>query len=344
MLEIRDLDFGAGAPVGERQCQFQAGSLNVVLGRNRSGKTALCRLLAGLPGPATGRVLLDGADISALPPARRPVALVNQAFVNYPHWTVARNIASPMVAAGLSKTVIAEQVAGIARQLQLEPLLERLPEQLSGGQQQRLAIGRALAKGARVMVMDEPLVNLDYKLREALEAELAALLGKTLAAELDAGTVARQPTQDFTLIYTTTDPRDALLLADQVVLMADNRVLQSGTVDTVYSAPGSRQAAELMSDPAVNGIDEEGWLVRPEHLSLVAPEQDSACFTVTVDSYETNGSQTYLHAQYTDGSGPLRSWIAKLAGMHTFQAGEQVRLHARTQDLLCLPVPTAEPA
>ncbi|MFK7914487.1 MAG: ABC transporter ATP-binding protein [Pseudomonadales bacterium] len=327
MLEIHGLDLGAGSGVGETRCEFAAGSFNVVLGRNRSGKTALCRLLAGLPGPATGRVLLDGVDISALPAAQRPVALVNQAFVNYPHWTVARNIASPLIAAGHSRAEIAQQVASIAAQLQLEPLLERLPEQLSGGQQQRLAIGRALAKGARVLVMDEPLVNLDYKLREALETELAGLLGKDSVA----------PEQDFTLVYTTTDPRDALLLADQVLLLADSLLLQRGPVDLVYGAPGSRKAAELMSDPAVNAIDDDGWLVRPEHLSLTPRAADSTAFPVTVDSYETNGSQTYLHGQYQSRSGDLRNWIAKLPGMHRFDPGTQVTLHARSADLLCLP-------
>lgn len=326
MLEIIDLDLGASPPSDARSCRFESGQLNVVLGHNRSGKTALCRLLAGLPGPASGQVLLDGVDISAQTPAQRPVALINQAFVNYPHWNVARNIASPMVAARVAPRDIDQRVAAIAAQLQLEPLLERLPEHLSGGQQQRLAIGRALAKGARVLVMDEPLVNLDYKLREALELELAALLGGELNE------------RGVTLVYTTTDPRDALLLADQVLLLADHCLLQTGTAEAVYSAPVCRRAAELMSDPTVNVIDDHGWIVRPEHLSLESVDTADRAFAVTVDSAETNGSQTYLHAQYQGGSSVARDWIAKLPGMHRFEPGAQLTLHARSSDLLCLPV------
>lgn len=315
MLELQKLQLDAMQQSGLPTCRFESGTLNVVLGRNRSGKTALCRLLAGLTTGAAGRVLLDGRDLSELSLAARPVALVNQAFVNYPHWTVRQNLASPLRAQGRAKAEIETTVASVAEKLQLQAFLERLPDQLSGGQQQRLAIGRALAKGARVVVMDEPLVNLDYKLREALELELAELLSQ----------------EGVTLIYTSTDPKDALLLADQVLLLEDHQVLQIGSAEAVYLNPVSEAAAHLLSDPGVNQVNDQGLLVRPEHLHLQTPDGECESYGVNVEAVETNGSQTYLHGRYQQ-----RQWIAKLAGMHRFEAGTTVRLHARRQDLLQL--------
>ncbi|MGI9326678.1 MAG: ABC transporter ATP-binding protein [Pseudomonadales bacterium] len=315
MLELTALQLDSRQPSNLSVCRFESGTLNVVLGRNRSGKTALCRLLAGLTSSAVGRVLLDDRDLSELSPAARPVALVNQAFVNYPHWTVRQNLASPLRAQRRPRAEIESTVAAVAEKLQLQALLDRLPEQLSGGQQQRLAIGRALAKGARVVVMDEPLVNLDYKLREALELELAELLTE----------------EGVTLIYTSTDPKDALLLADQVLLLEDHQVLQIGSAETVYLNPVSEAAAHLLSDPGVNRVNDVGLLVRPEHLYLQAPDVEFESYSLDVEAVETNGSQTYLHGRYEQ-----REWIAKLSGMHRFESGTSVRLHARRQDLLQL--------
>ena len=232
MLVMHEIPLGP-CPVSHR---FAPGAITVVLGRNRSGKTRLCRLIAGLEQPASGRIELDGRDITRLPPGRRDVAMVYQAFVNYPHLTVFDNIASPLRAQRAGRDVIDARVTEIAARLGLSELLDRLPAQLSGGQQQRVAIGRALAKGARVLVLDEPLVNLDYKLREELEVELRNMLTDG----------------ELTVVYTTSDPRDAFNLGDEVVLLEEGRILQSGPPLAVYRAPASEAAANLMSDPGVN--------------------------------------------------------------------------------------------
>jgi glycerol transport system ATP-binding protein len=173
MLQLHNLILRAGDPPLDHT--FADGEISVVLGANRSGKSLLCRVLAGLATPHAGEVLFDGAPCGAAD--SRPVALVMQSFVNYPAWTVADNIVSPLIARGVSRSARRDRAKEIASQLGLEGLLDRFPHELSGGQQQRVAIGRALAKGARVLLLDEPLVNLDYKLREALRAELRALLG-----------------------------------------------------------------------------------------------------------------------------------------------------------------------
>jgi glycerol transport system ATP-binding protein len=208
MLELRALVLRAGDSAINHH--FANGAITVVLGANRSGKTLLCRIIAGLSAAAGGDCLLDGANMPA--GGGRPVALVNQAFVNYPAWTVADNVASPLIARGVDKATRQARSREIAARLGLGELLDRYPHELSGGQQQRVAIGRALAKGARVLVLDEPLVNLDYKLREALRDELRDVLRA----------------EGLTVIYTTTDPVDAFAMANEVVLMEDHTFVQVG--------------------------------------------------------------------------------------------------------------------
>lgn len=294
---------------------FDTATITVVLGRNASGKTLLARIVAGLESPAAGRLLLDDRDLADEPPGKRRVALVNQAFVNYPHWTVARNIASPMVAAGAEPWAIEAKVVELARQLQLDGLLDRLPESLSGGQQQRLAIGRALAKGATVLVMDEPLVNLDFKLREALMLELRALLHD----------------QQLTVIYTSSDPRDAFAMGDEVVLLADHALVQAGEPLDVYSRPCSPVAADLMSDPGVNRQQFDGHLqlVRPEHLHLAPDDKRDHAFAAVVMSRETNGSETFLHCEVGGAH-----WVARLDGLVDVADNESITLYAAAQSVL----------
>ncbi|MEE8041634.1 MAG: ATP-binding cassette domain-containing protein, partial [Pseudomonadales bacterium] len=191
--------------------EFSAGSINVVLGRNHSGKTALCRLLAGLPTPATAKVSINGTEQTSGVDRSWPVTMVYQAFVNYPNWNVADNIASPLKAGALGRlsgSEIDRRVRELAAKVRIEELLHRMPHELSGGQQQRLAIARALAREPQVLVMDEPLVNIDYKLREELAGELKLLVEET----------------DTCLVYSTSDPRDALSLGDLTVLLQDGEV------------------------------------------------------------------------------------------------------------------------
>ncbi len=292
----------------------------MVLGRNRSGKSRLCRVIAGLEPAAGGRVELDGKDQSRKSPGRRSVALVYQAFVNYPNLSVFDNIASPLRAQRRPAAEVRERVRTIARQLQLDALLERLPAALSGGQQQRLAIGRALAKSARVLVLDEPLVNLDYKLREALEFELRAMLRA----------------EDLAVIYTTSDPRDAFNLGDEVVLLDRGCKLQSGTPLEVYERPLTLAAADLMSDPGVNSLIEAGQAcaVRPEHLTLNPEGADSRAFQMQVLSVETNGSETYLH-----GTVEGLHWVARLRGLHRVGSGQTASLYAPREAVLRFPLP-----
>ncbi len=296
---------------------FPAGSITVVLGANRSGKTDLCRLIAGLHTRARGEVRLDDDDLGQLAPRRRPVSLVYQDFVNYPNLTVAENIASPMRAKRLAAPTRRARVDELAARLQISDLLDRYPHQLSGGQQQRLAIARALAKDARVVLLDEPLVNLDFKLREALEYELRDLLRAS-------GTV---------VIYTSSDPRDAFALGDELLLLAAGTKIQSGPPLEVYREPGSFVAMELLADPGINRFEHAGadCALRPEHVYVeaAAPGTDTVDFDMHVTAYETSGDESFIHGQVQG-----RSWVVRARGMHDLRRGSTVALSARVSDVV----------
>ena len=321
MLQLSQIQLTPGAEVFEHD--FRAGTLTVVLGRNRSGKTNLCRLIAGLACSATGRVVLNDQELSGLRPQSRSVAVVFQAFVNYPNWTVAENITSPMRAQGMSRRDREARAKQLAEVLGLEALLQRLPNELSGGQQQRLAIARAMAQQAQVLVLDEPLVNLDYKLRETLVLELQSLLQQS-------GT---------TVIYTSTDPKDAFALGDEVVLLDEHTKLQSGTPLEVYRHPQSFVAADLMSDPGVNPFTTKATMVaaarqaavRPEHVYLASspPAGEVSEFQMQVLGLETSGDETFIH-----GAVETKRWVVRCPGMVQVSAGQTLPVIVRNDDIM----------
>lgn len=306
MLQLNDLRLAPeSVPV---RLQFAKGQIAVVLGRNNSGKTNLLRLIAGLPTRAKGSVSVGDQPLSQLPTGDRPVGFVFQAFVNYPHWNARRNIESPLIAKGVSRTDRQRRVEQIAQTLQIEDLLERLPAELSGGQQQRLAIGRALASDAQVLLLDEPFVNLDFRLRERLTTELAELLRLT-------GT---------TVVFASSDARDAFALGDSVALLDQQQVLQTGDPLSVYREPLSLRAADLFSEPGVNWLYSGAHfeVVRPEHMAL-EPSALSTGFgeplryVIRVSAIETNGSHTFVQGELRSPMAANTSpvWVARLTGM-----------------------------
>ncbi|HEY0330193.1 MAG TPA: ABC transporter ATP-binding protein, partial [Rhodopseudomonas sp.] len=218
---------------------LERGTLTVLLGPTLSGKTSIMRLLAGLDKPTHGKVLVDGADVTGVDVRKRSVAMVYQQFINYPSLSVYENIASPLRVQRQPRAEIARKVEEAAKLLKLEPYLKRTPMQLSGGQQQRTAIARALVKGADLVLLDEPLANLDYKLREELREELPRLFAETGAI----------------LVYATTEPMEALLLGGRTTTLWEGRVTQSGPAAHVYRHPANLAAARVFSDPPMNELD-----------------------------------------------------------------------------------------
>src|SRR6202140_2149329 len=194
------------------------------------------RLLAGLDKPATGRVLVDGKDVTGIDVRKRSVAMVYQQFINYPSLSVYENIASPLRVQGKPRSEIDRRVQEAAKLLKLEPYLTRLPLSLSGGQQQRTAIARALVKDAQLVLLDEPLANLDYKLREELRTELPRFFGGK-------GTI---------FVYATTEPSEALLLGGNTATLREGTVTQFGPTPEVYRTPKDKATARIFSDPPMN--------------------------------------------------------------------------------------------
>ena len=232
---------GAIPYISDVSLTLEPGTLSVLLGPTLSGKTSLMRLLAGLDAPTRGRVVVNGHDVTGIDVRERSVAMVYQQFVNYPSLTVFENIASPLRVQGRPNEEVERRVQETARLLRLQPYLDRMPLALSGGQQQRTAIARALVKGADLVLLDEPLANLDYKLREELRAELPRIFEVSGAI----------------FVYATTEPTEALLLGGRAICMSEGRALQVGDTPSVYRRPDSLKVAELFSDPPLNVVQIE---------------------------------------------------------------------------------------
>jgi glycerol transport system ATP-binding protein len=312
-------------------------AVTVLLGATQAGKTTLMRLMAGLDVPSKGRVKADGIDVTGRPVRERNVAMVYQQFINYPSMTVADNIASPLRLRGGhdTKAGIDARVAELAAKLHIEPFLKRLPAELSGGQQQRVALARALAKNAPLMLLDEPLVNLDYKLREELRDELTLLFA--------AGT--------STVVYATTEPTEALLLGGYTAVMDAGELLQYGPTAEVFHRPKSIRVARAFSDPPMNLLERsaEPAPVRAELIEALRRTQGermsgpdltigirASALRVTqrpndvalpgrVELAEIAGSDTFVHVETAVGE-----LVAQLTGVHQFTLGAPLTLYLDT--------------
>ncbi|WP_067822078.1 ABC transporter ATP-binding protein [Nocardia inohanensis] len=212
------------------------GEFLVLLGPSGCGKSTLLRLIAGLEEPTSGRILLDGTDISQEPPQRRDLAMVFQSYALYPHLTVAKNIGFPLRSRRQPRARIAERVAEVAAVLELSELLDRRPVALSGGQRQRVALARAMVRDPGAFLMDEPLSNLDAKLRSATRAELIAL-HRRLGA---------------TFVYVTHDQVEAMTMAGRIALLNAGSVEQVGTPEELYDRPRSTFVAGFLGAPPMN--------------------------------------------------------------------------------------------
>jgi len=238
MLELDDVSLEVGGDLHLYPTNICLGAegFNTLLGDTLSGKTSLLRVMAGLTRPSNGKVRFDGADVTGVAVQRRHVAMVYQQFINYPNLSVWENIASPLRVVGLKTEEIKRRVSSIAELLKLTPYLDRQPSQLSGGQQQRTAIARALVKECKLVLLDEPFANLDYKLRESLRDELPRLLA-------DRGAI---------VVYATTEPAEALQLGGFVATLFEGRVTQFGRSSSLYRFPRDLQTAQILSDPPIN--------------------------------------------------------------------------------------------
>jgi glycerol transport system ATP-binding protein len=240
---------------------IEDGDFVTFLGQTGSGKTSLLRILAGIQKPDKGRIIVDGVDVTGLEVQKRSVAMVYQQFINYPSFTIYENIASPLRVSKVkfSEKEIDQKVRSTAALLGLTSILDHLPEEVSGGQKQRTAIARALVKDANLIILDEPLANLDYKLREELRGELKRLFSKRHGA----------------IVYATPEPIDALSMATKVGFMHEGELLQYGLTDEVYNMPSCVEVGEYFSYPTMNifpcsvqKVDGKTYLAATEELRI----------------------------------------------------------------------------
>lgn len=338
MLELKNVSLTVAGEchLNDINLSLMPNKINILLGATLSGKTTLMRVIAGLEKIDDGRVLLDGKDITDVSVQKRNVAMVYQQFVNYPTMTVFENIASPLVAAKKSKAEMRQRTEETAELLKLTPFLSRRPSELSGGQQQRVALARAMAKDADIVLLDEPLANLDYKLREELREELPSLFAE----------------RGVVVVYATTDPAEAMLLGDNSVALHEGKVVQTGTAVDLYHNPDNLVVAEIFSDPPLNVVSaskKDGVMsldggngepplslpsvppfsqlangqysvaFRAHQLRDQKPEESHISFDGIVQITEITGSESFVHIRVCG-----HNWVMQTANIKSRDIGEHL--------------------
>ena len=335
-LELIDITKRVGAEtyIYPTSLVLPKGSFNVLLGTTLAGKTTLMQIMAGIQPPTSGKLIFRGKDVTGVAVQKRNVSMVYQQFINYPNFNVYDNIASPLRVAGMTAAEIERRVMAAAELLHLRPMLKRRPSELSGGQQQRTAIARAIVKDSDLILLDEPLANLDYKLREELRDELPKLF---------AG-------RDAVVVYATTEPTEALLFGGHTATLHEGRVTQFGPTSSTYRKPKDITTAQVFSDPPINttAVEKQGerlvlpggvvWPVgeaasglpdgryifgiRPHHVTPQTSPGASGEINGRVLVTELSGSESVIHL---DVNGT--TWVSQSHGIHPFDVGSPAVLH-----------------
>ena len=287
-----------------------------LLGPSGCGKTTLLRMIAGFDYPSEGQIVLYGEDIASLPPFKRPINTVFQSYALFPHMTVAQNVGFGLKMLGWTKVDIEARVAEMLRLVQMEKLKDRRTSQISGGQQQRVALARALAPRPKVLLLDEPLSALDYKLRKEMQIELKRMQAET----------------GITFVFVTHDQEEALTMSDRIAVMNLGKILQIGNPREIYGQPADRFVASFIGEANflpckvkrnkagqlaativdgvqvsvddVKGIDATGLTtlsIRPEHASVFSKEAKGTLRAV-IENIVFIGTAIHIHMRLSDGS------------------------------------------
>ena len=333
-LELKNVakKVGADVHIHPTDLTFEPGSFNILLGTTLAGKTTLMQMMAGLEKPTSGEVWFDGKNVTGTAVQKRNVSMVYQQFINYPNMSVFDNIASPLRVARLSDQEIRSRVGEMAELMRISAMLDRRPSELSGGQQQRTAMARALVKDSDLILLDEPLANLDFKLREEMRDELPRLFAE----------------RNCVVVYATTEPTEALLLGGQTAAMHEGRVVDFGPTGEIYRHPSSLTSARVFSAPPINLASasvKSGWVlldegvswkaekklaegaytigIRPHHVSPVLQSAKSVVIEGKVKVAELTGSESIIHFQAHD-----HPWVSLSHGVHPFETGRYARFYA----------------
>ena len=334
-LELQNIvkRVGAETHIYDTSLKLEPRSFNVLLGTTLAGKTTLMQLMAGIQKPTSGKLLFNGKDVTGAAVQKRKVSMVYQQFINYPNFNVYDNIASPLRVAGMDRAEIERRVGKAAELLRLGPMLKRKPSELSGGQQQRTAIARALVKDSDLILLDEPLANLDYKLREELRDELPKLFAD----------------RDAIVVYATTEPNEALLFGGNTATMHEGHITQFGPTSSTYRRPQDLLTAQVFSEPPMNTakIEKRGqsmmifgnqkWAVgqagsklpdgnytigvRPYNVAPSKQGETIGSFDAKVIVTEISGSESVIHT-HIDNS----TWISQSHGIHIIPIGSTAKL------------------
>jgi multiple sugar transport system ATP-binding protein len=335
--------YGAVTAISDLSLAVEKGSFTALLGPSGCGKSTLLRMIAGLERITAGQCFIDSVDVTDVPPAQRRIAMVFQSYALYPHMTVRQNIAFSLSVAGASRKIQHERALEVARILQLETYLDRRPAELSGGQRQRVAIGRALVRKPEVFLFDEPLSNLDAKLRVQMRLELAKLHAAL-------GT---------TMVYVTHDQTEAMTLADRIVVLDKGSISQVGSPLELYNAPANKFVAAFIGSPSMNffaveiaamngrtasvvlpggrkaeiGLRTNGadarsaeLGVRPEHLTVIDPFDPTAALSGAIALVEHLGNATLLYIDtpagqlIVEGEGNLEAKSGAAVGLRLHES------------------------
>ena len=340
-LELKNIEKKVGLEtfIYPTNLKLEKNTINVLLGSTLAGKTTLMQIMAGLDKPSAGEIWFNDQNVTGVKVQKRNVSMVYQQFINYPNYTVYENIASPLKITGVDANEIKERVGKVAELLKLSPMLDKKPNELSGGQQQRTALARALIKDSDLILLDEPLANLDFKLREELREELPKLFEN----------------RECIVVYATTEPSDALMIGGNTATILEGKIIQYGKTLDVYNNPENLTSAEVFSDPPMNiaKVNKSGdscslseanttWKtnkkikdgnytigIRPHNVTVEKTSKNSLEIKGKVMISELSGSESLIHFKYGQAN-----WVSLSSGSHKINIGEEMKLYMNVDECL----------
>ena len=340
-LELKNVEkkIGLDTHIYSTNLKLEKNTINILLGSTLSGKTTLMQIMAGLDKPTNGEIWFNEKNVTGMKVQKRNVSMVYQQFINYPNFTVYDNIASPLKITGVSSDEIKQRVGKVSELLKLSAMLNKKPNELSGGQQQRTALARALVKDSDLILLDEPLANLDFKLREELREELPKLFED----------------RDCIVVYDTTEPSEALLLGGNTATLLEGKVIQYGKTLDVYNKPNSLVSAQVFSDPPMNitKIKKFGescsfldnsvnWKtkikikdgeykvgIRPHNITTYKEGNNSLEIKGKVLISELSGSESLIH--FTRGN---LNWVSLSNGVFQKNVGDEMNLYMNADEFI----------
>ena len=341
-LELKNVEkkVGQDTHIYRTDLSFQKNSINILLGSTLAGKTTLMQIMAGLDKPTNGEIWFDNKNVTGMAVQKRNVSMVYQQFINYPNFTVFDNIASPLKITGINSEEIKKKVGEVADLLKLSGMLNKKPNELSGGQQQRTALARALVKDSGLILLDEPLANLDFKLREELREELPKLFEN----------------RECIVVYATTEPSDALLMGGNTATLMEGKVIQYGKTIDVYNKPSNLMSARVFSDPPMNvsNIKKTGdtfsllndsvkWKnsgvkikdgkykvgIRPHNITTYKEGNNSVEIKGKILISELSGSESLIHFRNSNSD-----WVSLSNGTHQMNVGQEAKLYMNVDEFM----------